>query len=468
MPFEKITFARQNFENKHMSPFFIKAIQLLLSLSFLIILHELGHFIPAKLFKTRVEKFYLFFDVKFSLFKKKIGETVYGIGWLPLGGYVKIAGMIDESMDKEQMAGPPQPWEFRSKPAWQRLIIMLGGVTVNFVLAIIIYTGLSYAYGDQYIKADSLKDGIHVAHPEIGKKLGIQTGDNIIAIDGEPIERFSKLPLEIINGNTMTIMRNGQQIQQQIPIDFIEKLLEMDEKTSFLTFRHPFVVKEVADDSPNKNLGLLKGDEIIAFNGQKVRYFDEITPLLDTNKNGNAAIQVKRLDGSTKDFVLKISEEGKLGIHLGGLQFKELEERGLLKINKIEYSFFEAIPAGINKGTSILGSYVKQMKKIFNPSTGAYKGVGGFGAIGGLFPDAWDWQTFWSTTAFISIILAFMNILPIPALDGGHVMFLLYEMITGRKPNDKFMEYAQLVGFVILLVLLVFANGNDIYKLLTK
>ena len=466
--FEKVTFAGQNFENNRMSPFLIKALQLLLSLSFLIVLHELGHFIPAKLFKTRVEKFYLFFDVKFSLFKKKIGETVYGIGWLPLGGYVKIAGMIDESMDKEQMAGPPQPWEFRSKPAWQRLIIMLGGVTVNFILAVIIYSGLSFAYGDQYIKADSLRDGFHVVQPEIGEKLGIQTGDNIIAVDGEPIERFGKIPLEIINGNTMTVVRNGQKIEQEIPVDFIAKLLEMDEKTSFLSFRHPFIVKEVSDDSPNKNIGLQKGDEVIAFNGQKVKYFDQITPLLENSKNGNAAITVKRMDGSQKDFSVKITEEGKLGIALGGLKFKELEARGLFKVNTIKYSFLESIPAGINKGVSVLGSYVKQMKKIFNPSTGAYKGVGGFGAIGGLFPDAWDWETFWSTTAFISIILAFMNILPIPALDGGHVMFLLYEMITGRKPNDKFMEYAQLVGFAILLLLLVFANGNDIYKLLTK
>ncbi|KAA1247693.1 RIP metalloprotease RseP [Aquimarina sp. RZ0] len=447
-----------------MSPFFIKAIQLLLSLSFLIVLHELGHFIPAKLFKTRVEKFYLFFDVKYSLFKKKIGETVYGIGWLPLGGYVKIAGMIDESMDKEQMAGPPQPWEFRSKPAWQRLIIMLGGVTVNFILAIIIYVALAYAYGDAYIKADSLKDGFHVTNTEIGDKLGIKTGDNILAVDGNPIEKFGSLPLEIINGNVMTILRNGTTFDQEIPVDFIAKLLEMEEKTSFLAPRFPFIIAEVPKDSHNKGINLNKGDVIIAINGQKVTYLDEIKTIIDQNINKTVTLTAKN-GASEKTVEAKINENGQIGV-IRTRDFEDLEKRGVLSLKKIKYSFLESIPAGIDKGVSTLGSYVKQMKKIFNPSTGAYKGVGGFGAIGGLFPDSWNWRAFWGTTAFISIILAFMNILPIPALDGGHVMFLLYEIITGRKPGDKFMEYAQLTGFIILITLLLFANGNDLYKLI--
>ncbi|TPN83982.1 RIP metalloprotease RseP [Aquimarina algicola] len=446
-----------------MSPFFIKATQLLLSLSILIVLHELGHFIPAKLFKTRVEKFYLFFDVKFSLFKKKIGETVYGIGWLPLGGYVKIAGMIDESMDKEQMAGPPQPWEFRSKPAWQRLIIMLGGVTVNFILAIIIYIGIAYTYGDRYIKADSLKDGFHVSNTEIGDKLGIQTGDNIIAVDGEAVEEFSKLPLEIINGNTLTIIRDGKTIEQQIPVDFIAKLLEIDDKTSFIEPRVPFIIQEVPKESHNVGIDLKEGDEIIGINGKSVTYLDEMTPIIDQNKKGSVSFLVRETNGTEKTISAKVNEDGKIGV-IRNINLEELDKRGFLDIEKINYSFFEAIPAGVDKGISTLSSYVKQMKKIFNPETGAYKGVGGFGAIGGLFPDQWNWGAFWSTTAFISIILAFMNILPIPALDGGHVMFLLYEIIAGRKPNDKFMEYAQLVGFVILITLLLFANGNDIYK----
>ncbi len=446
-----------------MSPFFIKAIQLLLSLSLLIVLHELGHFIPAKIFKTRVEKFYLFFDVKFSLFKKKIGETVYGIGWLPLGGYVKIAGMIDESMDKEQMAGPPQPWEFRSKPAWQRLIIMLGGVTVNFILAIIIYAGIAYTYGDKFIKADSLKDGFYVSNTEIGKKLGIQTGDNITAIDGNPVKEFSKLPIEIINGNELTIVRDGNTIIKDIPVDFIAKLLDVEDKTSFIEPRFPFIIQEVPKDSHNAGIDLQNGDEIIGINNQKVTYMDQILPIIDLNKGGSISLLVKTADGQEKNVTAKISEDGKIGV-IRNIDYLELEKRGFLTVETIKYSFLQSIPAGINKGVSILGSYVKQMKKIFNPKTGAYKGVGGFGAIGGLFPDQWNWPAFWSTTAFISIILAFMNILPIPALDGGHVMFLLYEIVTGRKPNDKFMEYAQLVGFMILIALLLFANGNDLYK----
>ena len=446
-----------------MSPFFIKAIQLLLSLSILIILHELGHFIPAKIFKTRVEKFYLFFDVKFSLFKKKIGETVYGIGWLPLGGYVKISGMIDESMDKEQMAGPPQPWEFRSKPAWQRLIIMLGGVTVNFILAIIIYAGIAYAYGDQFIKADSLKDGFYVSNTEIGEKLGIQTGDNITAIDGNPVKEFSKLPIEIINGNKLTIVRDGNTITKDIPVDFIAKLLDVEDKTSFIEPRFPFIIQEVPKDSPNAGIDLQKGDEVIGINNQRVTYMDQILPIIDQNKGSSVSLLVKNTNGQEKSVTAKISEDGKVGV-IRNIDYLELEKRGFFSVEKIEYSFLQSIPAGIHKGVSILGSYMKQMKKIFNPKTGAYKGVGGFGAIGGLFPDQWNWGAFWSTTAFISIILAFMNILPIPALDGGHVMFLLYEIITGRKPNDKFMEYAQLVGFVILIALLLFANGNDLYK----
>ncbi|ASV29977.1 RIP metalloprotease RseP [Maribacter cobaltidurans] len=450
-----------------MSPIAIKTIQFFLSLSLLIVLHELGHFIPAKLFKTRVEKFYLFFDVKFSLFKKKIGETVYGIGWLPLGGYVKIAGMIDESMDTEAMKEEPKPWEFRSKPAWQRLIIMLGGVTVNFILAVIIYIGMAYSYGEQYIPADSLKDGFLVTEKNIGDELGIKTGDLIVAVDGEKVEKFSSLPLEIINGNTITIQRDGRTFDQEIPVDFIATLLEDEDKARFLSLRTPFVVREIPEDSPNLNSGLKEKDEVIAVNGQSVIYQDEIVPILEENKGKKVELTVKR-DGKTIPIEAQVTNEGKLGVFAGYNSFDEYAENGYFKIEKVKYSFLESIPAGIDKGVSTLSGYVKQMKKIFNPSTGAYKGVGGFAAIGGLFPDGWDWPAFWSATAFISIILAFMNILPIPALDGGHVMFLLYEMITGRKPSDKFLEYAQITGFFLLIALLLFANGNDLYKWLFK
>lgn len=451
-----------------MSPIAVKVIQFFLSLSILIILHELGHFIPAKIFKTRVEKFFLFFDVKFALFKKKIGETVYGIGWLPLGGYVKIAGMIDESMDTEAMNEEPKPWEFRSKPTWQRLIIMLGGVTVNFILAVIIYIGMAYSYGDQYIPMDSLKDGVWVTEENIGDKAGIKTGDKIIAVDGEKIETFNSVFIELINGNSLTIEREGQQIEKEIPVDFIATLLEDEDKVRFLSFRQPFVIGGVPKDSHNQNVGFEEGDELVAVNGKPMVYFDQITTELEANKGQEITMTVKGSNGSLKDLTASVDQEAKLGVALGGMTLEEYKNRGYLDIETKTYTFVESIPAGINKGVDILTSYVKQLKKIFNPSTGAYKGVGGFAAIGNMFPDTWDWAAFWSTTALISIILAFMNILPIPALDGGHVMFLLYEMVSGRKPSDKFLEYAQMVGFFLLIALLLFANGNDIYKAIAK
>ncbi|MGB5173001.1 RIP metalloprotease RseP [Eudoraea sp.] len=451
-----------------MSPILIKTIQFFLSLSLLIVLHELGHFIPAKLFKTRVEKFYLFFDIKFSLFKKKIGETVYGIGWLPLGGYVKIAGMIDESMDTEQMAEEPKPWEFRSKPAWQRLIIMLGGVTVNFILAVIIYIGMAYSYGDQYIPMNSLPDGIWVAEENIGNALGIQTGDQIVAVDGEAIENFDTLLGKIINGNTITISRDGSTFQKEIPIDFISTLLEDEEKIRYaLRLRIPFVIGGVSETSLNKDSGLTEKDQIVGIGNSRIKYFDEAKPILEQYKDQQVAFKVKREDKEL-EIPIMISDSATIGVALGGMTFEEMEDLGYFKLETRRYTFAESIPAGIEKGVNTLTSYVKQLKKIFNPETGAYKGVGGFAAIGSMFPDTWNWPAFWSTTALISIILAFMNILPIPALDGGHVTFLLYEMVTGRKPSDKFLEYAQMIGFFLLIGLLLFANGNDIYKWLVK
>jgi len=451
-----------------MDPILIQIIQFFLSLSILIVLHEFGHFIPAKIFGVRVEKFYLFFDIKFSLFKKKIGETVYGIGWLPLGGYVKLSGMIDESMDTEQMKEEPKPHEFRSKPAWQRLIIMLGGVTVNFVLAVIIYIGMAYAYGDQFIPMDSLKDGVWVTEKEIGDKIGIETGDKILAVDGNTIEKFDNVFMELINGNNMTLERDGQIIEKEIPIDFIATLLEDEDKMRFMTIRAPFMVNQVPDSSHNKNVDFRKGDEFLTINGSQSIYRDQVFSLLESNKGTDVDILVQREDGSQDKLVAHVDSEGKLGIELSAMTFEQLEEKGVFRMETQKYSFLEAIPAGIDKGVSTLTSYMKQLKKIFNPETGAYKGVGGFGAIGSLFPDSWNWPAFWSTTAFISIILAFMNILPIPALDGGHVTFLLYEMVTGRKPSDKFLEYAQMVGFFLLIALLLVANGNDVYKWLFK
>jgi len=428
----------------------------------------LGHFIPAKLFKTRVEKFYLFFDVKFALFKKKIKGTEYGIGWLPLGGYVKIAGMIDESMDTEAMKEAPKPWEFRSKPAWQRLIIMLGGVTVNFVLAIIIYVGMAWGYGDQYIANQSLSDGVFVTEKTVGDKIGIQTGDKIIAIDGEPIVDFNKIFIGLVNGNKFTVERNGETIEKEIPVDFIATLLEDEDRMRFLSPRFPFVIGGIPEQSANINAGLAVKDEVVAIGDQPVKYIDEAKQLLKEYKGREVSLTINRADKTQVQIPVTVTDSATVGVMLGGLSYDELEARKYFKLETTSYSFAESIPAGIDKGVSTLTGYVKQMKKIFNPATGAYKGVGGFAAIGGLFPNTWDWPRFWNATAFISIILAFMNILPIPALDGGHVMFLLYEIISGRKPSDKFMEYAQLTGFVLLITLLLLANGNDVYKWLFK
>jgi regulator of sigma E protease len=438
----------------------IKLSQFLLSLSLLIILHELGHFIPSKIFKTRVEKFYLFFDVKYSLFKKKIGETEYGIGWLPLGGYVKISGMIDESMDKEQMALPPQPWEFRSKPAWQRLIIMLGGVIVNFILAFVIYIGMAYAYGDMYLNNSELKDGIAVTS-SVGEELGFKTGDKIIAIDGEKIAHFDEIPLKLLFSKSALISRNGAEQTLNFPVDLIDKVLKGEKNTRFIGIREPFMVGKLSDSSVNKSLQ--PKDVIQSINGTPTKYADQVVAFAKMNKNKTVDAVVLR-DEKEVPVKININKEGKLGIYAASVGIKSLEKLGLYKFSTQEYGFFESFPVGIEKGTNQLVGYGKQLKAIFNPDTGAYKGVGGFKAIFDIFPSTWSWEVFWNITALLSIMLGVMNLLPIPALDGGHVIFLLYEMISGRKPSDKFLENAQMVGFFLLITLLLFANGNDIYK----
>ena len=446
---------------------FIKASQFILSLSLLIVLHELGHFIPAKLFKTKVEKFYLFFDYKFSLFKKKVGETVYGIGWIPLGGYVKIAGMIDESMDTEQMKGEPQPWEFRSKPAWQRLIIMLGGVIVNFILGILIYICLMWAYGEKYLPNENVKDGLWV-QDELAESLDLETGDKVVSVDGKDIKRFNQIPIELINGERFVIERNGQQIDKKIPVDFISKLVDRDRDAgSFILPRYPFVISSISKESANLKSGLQPKDIITSIGGTSIKYFDQAKEVFAALKGTKTTIEVKR-GKESKTIEVQVNDEGKLGVGLAQLPLKDLEKLGYYDLETKTYSFSEAIPAGLNKSWSTLTGYVKQLKKIFNPSTGAYKGLGGFISIGSIFPSEWSAQTFWNITALLSIMLGFMNLLPIPALDGGHVVFTLWEMITGKKPGDKFLEYAQLVGFVILLALLIFANGNDVVRLISS
>ena len=440
----------------------IKAAQLILSLSILVILHELGHFIPARLFKTRVEKFYLFFDPWFSLFKFKRGETEYGVGWLPLGGYVKISGMIDESMDTEQMKKPPQPWEFRSKPAWQRLIIMIGGVTVNVILGMLIYAGIMFYYGDKYLPTDSLKDGIW-AVGEVAQDMGFENGDKILAINGKKPEKYSEMIGDIFYGGTVVVERDGEKQEIVIPENIIGKIVDANAQ-SFIVPRAPFIIVDVPAESHNAGAGLQAGDQITGINGKEVKYADEIMDFTSTHKGEEIQLEVKR-EESFLTFPVKINEEGYIGVIRGTPSMEEMERMGLYELKKTEYGFFEAFPAGINKGVDKLTQNIKQLKMVLNPETGAYKGLGGFVSIGKLFGPTWNWQVFWEMTALLSLILAFMNILPIPALDGGHVMFLTYEMITRRKPHEKVMEYAQLAGIIILFTLLIYANTNDIIGL---
>ncbi len=438
----------------------IKLSQFLLSLSLLIILHELGHFIPAKLFKTRVEKFYLFFDLKYSLLKKKIGETEYGIGWLPLGGYVKISGMIDESMDKEQMALPAQPWEFRSKPAWQRLIIMLGGVTVNFILAFVIYIGMAFTYGDMFVATADLKDGLFIDNP-VMQKAGFQTGDKILAIDGEKVIKFdNQINAKIVMAKQVLIERNGDSQTITMPIQFVDELSKQA-KSPLVSLRVPFVVGAVAEGSKNK--ALQPKDVILRLNEEPAKYVDQAKAILEKNKGKLIVAGILRNDKEMQ-VPVQVDADGKLGVQFAALDLQSLEKSGYYKVSKQEYGFVESFPVGIQKGADQLVGYGKQLKMIFNPETKAYKQVGGFAAIFNIFPSSWSWEVFWNITALLSIMLGVMNLLPIPALDGGHVMFLLYEIISGKKPSDKFLENAQMVGFVLLISLLLFANGNDIYK----
>ena len=439
----------------------IKVSQFILSLSLIIVLHEFGHYWPARYFKIKVEKFYLFFDVNFSLFKKKIGETEWGIGWLPLGGYVKIAGMIDESMDKEQMAKPPKSWEFRSKPSWQRLIIMLGGVTVNFIMAIIIYIALAYSYGSSSISLGSIKDGFVITNP-ILTEAGFRTGDKIITVDGQTLETYSDLRKSIIGSTNYQVERDGNIVEIQLPVDFLGKLSSSEDMSTF-EFRRPFIIQSVSDESLNKDYDIRQGDRIVSVNGQEIKYADQLDPLLQQNSNQTIEVELIRDTFRIKK-TLNVDEDGKLGI-MYGATVQNMVDLGLMKVSINSYSFLESIVAGTNRFVSFTGFYIEQFVAIFNPSTGAYKGLGGFISIGNIFPSTWDWQSFWNTTAFLSIMLGVLNLLPIPALDGGHAMFLVYEMVSGRKPSDKFMETVQVIGFIILLALVIFANGNDIYKL---
>ncbi|WP_029034387.1 RIP metalloprotease RseP [Salinimicrobium terrae] len=453
-----------------MDPFFIKALQLILSLSILIVLHELGHYLPAKMFGIKVEKFFLFFDVKFALFKKKIGDTVYGIGWLPLGGYVKIAGMIDESMDKEQMAQAPKPWEFRSKPAWQRLIVMIGGVTVNIVLGFFIYMMVVFTWGSPYIAPEDMPNGFAV--DDTFKEYGFQDGDKVLAVNGEELKNSIDINkyLFLRDVNNITVEhQDGQRETISVPEEIGSQMFEQGVMQPFVPMTIP-ILDSVVAGSPADLAGLKKGDRIISINDIEIGYWHQLTRQVEASKDQELRLVYSRegefesveldevnaeiLENHLQTVSLTPNEEGNLGVYVF--------PQSSIKVSREHFSFAESIEKGFDLAYWTLHDYVAQFKYVFTKK-GATQ-VGGFGAIGGLFPDAWNWQAFWMTTAFISIILAFMNILPIPALDGGHVVFLLYEMVTGRAPNEKFMEYAQLVGFVILIALVLFANGNDIYR----
>ena len=432
----------------------IKVTQFLLSLSILIVLHEMGHFIPAKLFKTRVEKFYLFFDPYFSLFKKKIGDTEYGVGWLPLGGYVKISGMIDESMDREQMAEPPKPWEFRSKPAWQRLIIMVGGVTVNVLLAFFIYSMMLFAWGKQYIPIENLSYGVYA--DSLMLDSGFEHGDKIVGVEGADIKVLNDVNAAVLFGGArkIDIERDGKREEITLPEDIDQAVLKSGRQSLFLE-QFPSVVDTVMEGSNAAIGGLRKGDEFVSVDGQDATYIPALLNALGTRKGDTINVTVNR-GGNLEELTVMVTDEGKLGFgYKSPIDFFDTVSQ--------EYGFIESFPAGIAYGWSRLTDYVRSLKLLF--SSEGVKQVGGFITIGKLFDDTWNWQRFWNMTAFLSIILAVMNILPIPALDGGHVMFLLYEMVSGRQPNQKVLEYAQLVGIALLLTLLIYANGMDIFRL---
>lgn len=438
--------------------YIIQGGQLLLSISILVVLHEAGHFFAAKYFKTKVESFYLFFNPWFSIWKKKIGETTYGIGWLPLGGYVKIAGMIDESMDKEQMKKPAEPWEFRSKPTWQRLIIMLGGIIVNVIVGFLIYSFVLMAYGDKYLAPSELKDGIWCSNEAVANEIGLQTGDKIITINGTAPATFSAMQEEIFYAKKLTVERNGEHISLEIPKNLIETLIDNRTKPMFMP-RIPFVIGGIRDGYVAENAGFKEQDKIVGINNTPIKYYDEFTPLIKQLTKQQIEVNIIR-DGKPMSIALTIPDSNIIGLAPFGYSLSDLDKAGIYQLKTQEYSFGEAFPAGYHKAEEKIVNYYKQFKMMLNPSTGAYKGMGGFVSISKLFGTEWNWQNFWEKTAWISLVLAFMNLLPIPALDGGHVMFLLYEMITRRKPNEKAMEYAQMAGMILLLAFMVYANTD--------
>lgn len=447
-----------------METFLIKALQLILSLSILVVIHEFGHFLFARVFKIRVEKFYLFFNPWFSLFKfkPKNSDTEYGIGWLPLGGYVKISGMIDESMDKEQMAQPAQDWEFRAKSAWQRLLVMVGGVLFNFILALIIYSMMLFAWGDTYISMKTAKDGM--VFSQVAKEVGgFQDRDILLSADGKDLKQRSGVTsintlMHFLDADSVRISRNGVEQTLVLPNDFADKVIASDEKMAPLSLWTSTRLDTVIEKSAASRSGLQKGDSIVSFNNIEVSSFAHLNMQIKDDKIKNTRVPVLFVrDAVLYKTSVFVGEEQIIGVSTSSKNYNLVTD---------QYGFFSSIPQGIGMGVETLKAYVAQARFIFTEK--GVKNLGGFGAIGSMFPAEWNWYAFWSMTAFLSIVLAFMNILPIPALDGGHIMFLLYEVITRRKPSEKFMEYAQWAGMILLFGLLLFANGNDLIRALFK
>ncbi len=433
----------------------IKILQFIASFSLLVFVHELGHFLFAKMFGMRVDKFYLFFNPWFSLVKFKIGETEFGIGWVPFGGYCKISGMIDESMDTEALAKPAQPWEFRAKPAWQRLLVMVGGVLMNVILAVFIYIGMSSHYGESYIANKDLEYGWQFSG--LAREIGFQDGDRIVSVDGKEYEKSTDVMKKIIlsNGTEVDVLRGGELARVNIPEEYTARKMR---DSAFMTERIPFLVVDVPANSLAATAGIQAGDSIAAVGGQGGFYF-ELRERLKQSAGTTVEVTVARDSAGTKVFrtiPAEVNAEGLLGVN------------AYLPITVKDYNLLQAIPAGIKKTGTEIKDYVGQIKLLFSPKTEAYKNLGGPIMIGNLFPDTWDWAEFWRLTAFLSVVLAVMNILPIPALDGGHVLFLLYEVITRRKPSDKFMEFAQILGMLLIFGLMIYVVGNDFYRIIIK
>jgi len=435
----------------------LKVIQVIIALSILVLVHEFGHYFFARLFKIRVEKFYLFFDPWFSIFKfkPKGSDTEYGMGWLPLGGYCKISGMIDESMDKEALKEEPKPWEFRSKPAWQRFFVLFGGVFFNFILAILIYSSTLFTWGEEYLKNQDAIYGVQCN--DLALEIGFKNGDKVISVDGAPVEKFQSIQIDIARNQATSalVSRDKDTVLVNINPQYIPAILNTP---GMFGLRVPYEILSVPDSSINYSAGLLPGDRVVGVDTIQVSIIQDIQPILLAHKNDSINVSLNR-KGELLIKSLLVDSVGRIGVFLNS------DIKNFFKVTAVNYSLFSSLQAGATKTFSTIGNYIKELGLIFSPKTEAYKSVGSFIAIGNIFPASWNWEIFWNITAWLSIMLAVVNLIPIPALDGGHLLFVIYEMITRRKPSDKFLEYAQFVGMLFLLAIMFLAFGNDIYRL---